>query len=193
MNSLQNILLEVYNDKRNVFKISDIAQLSGIDDEKSLAWRMNYYVRQGRLLNPRKGIYAKKGYKIEELATCLYTPSYISLEYVLQREGVVFQYDSKINLISYLNRTIEVGDYEISYRKMKGEILANLEGIKFENGIYMASAERAFLDLYYLCPHYYFDNISILNYKLIKKLLPLYSSKALELRTKKLFENVRYK
>ena len=96
MNSLQNILLEVYNDKRNVFKISDIAQLSGIDDEKSLAWRMNYYVRQGRLLNPRKGIYAKKGYKIEELATCLYTPSYISLEYVLQREGVVFQYDSKM-------------------------------------------------------------------------------------------------
>ena len=192
MSSLQNILLDIYNDKRNVFKISDIAQLSGIDDQKSLAWRMNYYVRQGRLLNPRKGIYAKNGFQMEELAACLYTPSYISLEYVLQREGVVFQYDSKITLVSYLNRTIEVGDYEISYRIMKGEILANLDGINFKNGIYIASAERAFLDLYYLNPHYYFDNISILNYKTIKKLLPLYSSKALELRTKKLFENVRH-
>lgn len=192
MNSSQNILLDIYNDKRNVFKISDIAQLSGIDDIKSLAWRMNYYVRQGRLLNPRKGIYAKNGFKMEELAACLYTPSYISLEYVLQRDGVVFQYDSKITLVSYLNRTIEVGDYEISYRIMKGEILANLDGINFKNGIYIASAERAFLDLYYLNPHYYFDNISILNYKIIKKLLPLYSSKALELRIKKLFENVRH-
>lgn len=192
MNSSQNILLDIYNDKRNVFKISDIAQLSGIDDIKSLAWRMNYYVRQGRLLNPRKGIYAKNGFKMEELAACLYTPSYISLEYVLQREGVVFQYDSKITLVSYLNRTIEVGDYEISYRIMKGGILANLNGINFKNGIYIASAERAFLDLYYLNPHYYFDNISILNYKTIIKLLPLYSSKALELRTKKLFENVRH-
>lgn len=192
MNSSQNILLDIYNDKRNVFKISDIAQLSGIDDIKSLAWRMNYYVRQGRLLNPRKGIYAKNGFKMEELAACLYTPSYISLEYVLQRDGVVFQYDSKITLVSYLNRTIGVGDYEISYRIMKGEILANLDGINFKNGIYIASAERAFLDLYYLNPHYYFDNISILNYKIIKKLLPLYSSKALELRIKKLFENVRH-
>lgn len=192
MNSSQNILLDVYNDKRNVFKISDIAQLSGVDDQKSLAWRMNYYVRQGRLLNPRKGIYAKNGFPMEELAACLYTPSYISLEYVLQREGVVFQYDSKITLVSYLNRTIEVGDYEISYRIIKGEILANLDGINFKKGIYIASAERAFLDLYYLNPHYYFDNISILNYKIIKKLLPLYSSKALELRIKKLFENVRH-
>jgi hypothetical protein len=192
MNSSQNILLDIYNDKRDVFKISDIAQLSGIDDIKSLAWRMNYYVRQGRLLNPRKGIYAKNGFKMEELAACLYTPSYISLEYVLQRDGVVFQYDSKITLVSYLNRTIEVGDYEISYRIMKGGILANLNGINFKNGIYIASAERAFLDLYYLNPHYYFDNISILNYKIIKKLLPLYSSKALELRIKKLFENVRH-
>ena len=192
MNSSQNILLDIYNDKRNVFKISDIAQLSGIDDIKSLAWRMNYYVRQGRLLNPRKGIYAKNGFHMEELAACLYTPSYISLEYVLQRDGVVFQYDSKITLVSYLNRTIEVGDYEISYRIMKGGILANLNGINFKNGIYIASAERAFLDLYYLNPHYYFDNISILNYKTIIKLLPLYSSKALELRTKKLFENVRH-
>ena len=189
MSSLRNILLDIYNDKRNVFKISDIAEMSGVDDNKTLSWRMNYYVRQGRLLNPRKGIYAKNGYSVEELASCLYTPSYISLDYVLKREGVVCQNVGTITLVGYLNRLIEIGNSLILYRKLKDEILTNYEGVRFENGVRIASAERAFLDMYYLSPNYSFSNINKLNYKIIKKLLPVYSSVALEIRTKQLFKD----
>jgi len=57
----------------------------------------------GERLNIRKGIYAKEDYKSEELACLLYTPTYISLGYVLQRSGITFQYDSAITNISYLN------------------------------------------------------------------------------------------
>lgn len=193
MYSSQNILLDIYKDKRNIFKISDISQFTGIDDEKSLAWRLNYYVRQGYLLNPRRGVYAKEGFRIEEFAACLYVPSYISLEYVLQRNGVVFQYDTRITMISYLNRTIEIENSEVSYRKVKGEILVNLKGLYISDGVYMASPERAFLDMSYLNPDFYFDNLSKLNTKKIDELLPIYSSKALEKRVKKLIDYDRHK
>jgi len=189
MNSSQNILLEIYKDKRNVFTVSDVAQLTGINNRTSLSWRLNYYVRQGQLLNPRRGVYTKQNYRIEELAACLYVPSYISFEYVLQRKGVVFQYDTKITMASYLSRTINIGDSEISYRKIKGEILVNMSGVDFIDGVFVASAERAFLDLFYLNPDFYFDNLSTLNKKKINELLPIYLSKALEKRVKNLLKN----
>jgi hypothetical protein len=85
----------------------------------SLNKRLNYHVQKGKLLNPRKGIYAKTGYNMLELAVLLYTPSYISLEYVLQRSGITFQFDSQITAVSYQTRTIEVEGVSLSYRKIK--------------------------------------------------------------------------
>ena len=67
-----------------------------------------YYAKKGVLLNPRKGVYAKPKYNEQEMACTLLSPSYISLEYVLARAGVTFQYSSEITCISYQNRTIEV-------------------------------------------------------------------------------------
>jgi len=134
--------------------------LVGVSDFKPLNKKLNYHVRTGKLLNPRKGIYAKPGYKPEELACIVYTPSYISLEYVLQRSGVIFQYGSVITSISYLSRRIEVDDMAYQYRKIKGDILANLNGInRLANHVNIASAERAFMDVMYLDPNYYFDNL----------------------------------
>ncbi|MEZ5070104.1 MAG: hypothetical protein R2751_03820 [Bacteroidales bacterium] len=151
---------------------------------------MNYYVRTGKLLNPRMGIYAKANYNPEELACLLYTPSYISLEYVLQKAGVVFQYDSRITTISYLSRQIEVDDMTIIYRKLKGEIIANMKGISRQsNQVNIATTERAFLDLLYLNKNYHFDNLHPLNQKNTFDLLPVYRSNALTDRVKKLFQD----
>ena len=72
-----SILLEVYKDSRTVFKIADIAMLFPFEDSRYLSDRMRYFVKTNRLLNPRKGIYAKPGYNPLELANILYTPAYI--------------------------------------------------------------------------------------------------------------------
>ncbi len=80
--------------------------LIGESEFKKLNERLNYHVRKGKLLRPRKGIYVKPGYKAEELACTLYTPSYISLEYVLQKAGVIFQYDDRITAVSYIPPSI---------------------------------------------------------------------------------------
>jgi hypothetical protein len=185
-NTNESIIISIYKNSRTVFRLKDVSLLVGDSNFQSLNKKVNYYVRTGKLLNPRKGIYAKPDYNPEELACIIYTPSYISLEYVLQRSGVIFQYGSVITSISYLNRRIEVDGMAYQYRKIKGDIFVNLQGINRQtNHVNIASAERAFLDVMYLDPNYYFDNLSTLNKNEVFKLTEIYRSKSLTERVKK--------
>jgi hypothetical protein len=190
----KDLILEIYQDKGTVYRFNDIAMMAGETNSNSLGKKLNKFVHLGKLLNPRKGIYAKSNFNPEELACILNTPSYISLEYVLQKAGVVFQYDSRITTVSYLSRDIEIDTQIYSYRKIKSEILIELRGIlRKDNGVNIATPERAFLDLLYLEKDYYFDNLNPLNKELIYKLLPVYNSNTLNDRVKKLFKNGQYK
>jgi hypothetical protein len=176
----KDIILEIYKHSCTVFRINDIALLTGRAKDGTLCKILHYYVKNGKLLNPRRGFYAKEGYKTEELACLLYPPTYISLEYVLQRAGVIFQYDSAITNVSYLSRETEISNQTFRYRQIKGEILTNTTGIMLnKNNINIASPERAFLDMLYLNKNFYFDNLHILNKKTIAKLLPIYNSQIL--------------
>jgi hypothetical protein len=170
--------------------LNDIALLVGETNFQSLNKKLNYYVRRGKLDNPRKGIYTKPEYNPEELACLIYTPSYISLNYVLQKAGVVFQYDSGITAVSYLSRSFKVDETTLIYHKIKGEVLVNTSGInRLENQVNIASTERAFLDIMYLNTEYYFDNLNSLSKKSINKLLPIYQSNALTKRVEKILQN----
>lgn len=189
MNSSQNnIIFRLYEMPQTVFSMTGIGLLTGENRDGILAKRLNYYVKEGKLLNPRRGFYAKKGYNPEELACMLYTPSYLSLEYVLQKAGVVFQYDSCLSSVSYLSRVIDIDGVEFRYRRIKGEILADTRGIICRGNINIATPERAFLDVMYLNSEYYFDNVHALNFKQISSLLPIYGNKRMEERAKKLFD-----
>ncbi len=186
--NIDSIIL-LYQIQDQVFNLKDIAVLFGETNFSTLSQKLNYYVRTGKLLNPRKGIYAKPGYSAEELAGKIYTPSYISLEYVLQQAGVVFQYDSRVTCVSYLSREIEVQAKTLSYRKIKGEILANMKGLELRSNVWVATPERACLDLLYLDKNYFFDNFAALNKRKIEELLPVYNSKALTARVQNLLKN----
>ena len=186
----QDIVFAVYKDKRTVFRLNDIALLLGETNFQSINKKLNYYVRTGKLKNPRKGIYTKPDYNPEELACTIFTPTYISLEYVLQKSGIIFQYDSGITAVSYLSRSIEVRGKTFVFRKIKGEILVNTAGInRHENHVNIASPERAFLDLMYLNTEYYFDNLNPLKKQIVYKLLSIYQSKSLSERVKKVLQN----
>ena len=194
MYSSQNIqndlIVKLYEDARTVFKISDIALLTEDNNPSSLARRLNYYVKTGKILNPRKGIYSKPGYNSEELSSKLFTPSYISLQHVLQRAGITFQYSETITALSYLSRELEVDGRTFTYRKAKQQILYNWAGvIQSEQGIFQATPERAFLDLCYLEPGFYFDNLNPLDRNLVAELLTVYSSSTLSLRIKNILES----
>ena len=183
-----DILFEIYKDSRTVFRINDIALLINSAD-RLLYQKLNKLVKKGKLLNIRKGIYAKEGYKSEELACLLYTPTYISLGYVLQRSGVIFQFDSAITNISYLNRDVCVNEQLILYRQMKREILLHTNGIINKNNTNVATPERAFLDTLYLNGYFYFDNIKPLNVNKIYEILPIYNSASLKKETEKILKS----
>lgn len=176
----KNIIFEIYRDSRTVFRINDIAILINEVKDSTLSKKLFYYVQTGKLLNPRKGFYAKIGYNPEEFACLLYTPTYISLEYVLQQSGVIFQFSNTLTNVSYLSREVEIDNYTFRYRQIKGEILINTSGIFLnKNNINTATTERAFLDMLYLDKDFYFDNLHVLDKKKLSKLLPLYKSQTL--------------
>lgn len=186
----KNFILDIYKDKRTVFRLPDISMLFPEEENKYLSNRMGYYVQTGRLLNPRKGIYAKPGYNPLEMANLLYTPSYISLEYVLQQAGLIFQYDTRYTSVSYLTREVEADRKIYSYRRIKEEVIMNTTGIVCgEGNINTATPERAFLDMLYLNKNFYFDNINLPDRQLIERIIPAYKSAALEKRVAKLFGN----
>ncbi|MGD2246426.1 MAG: hypothetical protein PVI11_07765 [Candidatus Aminicenantes bacterium] len=137
----------------------------------------------GKLHAIRKGIYAKdKNYDKLELANKIFTPAYISLETVLSREGIVFQHYDLIFVVSYLSRKISCDDQTYVFRRMKDVILTNSLGIEKKGNCYIASKERAFLDMIYLNKNYHFDNLSSINWDICFEMLPIYDNKAMAKR-----------
>ncbi len=136
-------------------------------------------------------MYSKdKNYDKFELAVNIYTPSYISFETVLYKAGAIFQYYNSIFVASYLTRDVNVDNQKYSYRKIKDTILTNQSGIKRNNNYYIASPERAFLDVVYLNKGYHFDNLSPIEWDKVFEILPVYKNKAMEKRVKEYYDNV---
>ena len=103
-----DILNTILSSSRTVFTPQWLALMDSNRCRESIYDSLRYYARTGALRSPRKGIYAKPKYDEQEMACALLKPSYISLEYVLARAGVTFQYSSDITCVSYQTRTIEV-------------------------------------------------------------------------------------
>ena len=58
--SQENIMLGLIESPRTAFSTKSIALLLNEKRDNLLTKKLNYYVQKGLLLNPRKGIYAKK-------------------------------------------------------------------------------------------------------------------------------------
>lgn len=148
----------------------------------NLKQRMSYFVRTGSIKKLRRGIYVKDNFDVLELSNKAYAPSYISLETVLAKEGLVFQYYESVSAISYVSRSVQIGKQTLIYRKIKNEILLNKQGIEKRGNVMMASKERAFLDAVFLYKDYHFDNLRPLDWTKIRELRSIYGSKALNKR-----------
>lgn len=187
MSSQKNVLEVILNSTRSVFNVQSLRMLTECEDSQKLTKSLHYYVKEGKISNPRRGIYTKATYDEQEMACSLFRPAYISLEYVLQRAGVVFQYDDTVTCVSYLNRIAEVDEKIYQFRIINPELWIGMEGIEQNDNILIATPERAFLDIFYLSAgNCYFDNLHPLNKTKVKQLLPLYQSKVLTERVTEL-------
>jgi hypothetical protein len=98
----------------------------------------------------------------------------------LQKSGIIFQYTSQITIVSYLSRILNVDSFSLRFRKIKNDILYNTSGITMHNnGINIATPERAFLDTLYLNNEIYLDSKQSLKEDIVYNLLSIYQSKQL--------------
>src|SRR3989344_3669321 len=184
----KDVIFELYKKPQTVFSFKELSILFPDLTYQSLKNKIQYALRANKLKNPRKGFYAKDNFNPYELANKIYSPSYISLESILQSEGLIFQADRTITAISYLTREIEIDGQKIFYRKIKNEILLNKEGIIEKDYFFSAIKERAFLDSVFLYKNYHFDNLEPLDWNKVSNLKKIYKSKILENRVNEYYQ-----
>ncbi len=175
---------------RTVFSTKDVALLWGEDKQQTVSGRLKKYVKVHKLVRAHHGIYAKDtNYHRFELATRIYTPSYISFETVLTRAGINFQRYDTIFVATYVTREIETDGQKISFLRMKDYALSNTLGIEHTAGIAMATKERAWLDRIYISQDYHFDNLGVLDWDKVFEILPIYHNKRMEKKVQTYFEH----
>jgi hypothetical protein len=175
---------------KTVFSTKDAALLWNETDNTVVTDRLKKYVKAGKLVRPYRSLYAKdKNYNRFEIATRIYTPSYISFETVLTRAGINFQFYSNVFVASYVTRNIQAGDQSISFVRMKDYVLSNTVGIEHADGIATATKERAFLDRIYVSKDYHFDNLNALDWDRVFEILPIYNNKRMEKKVNEYFDH----
>ena len=178
----EDMLFRIYSRRETVFTVNEIAQLLPGISYESLRDRLYYFTKIGKLKRIHQGIYAKEKYDTYELANKVYRPSYISLETVLAKGGIIFQHYDQVFAISYITRAVIIDKNKIQYRQIKKDVLVNTQGLEQKTGYYMATLERAFLDAVFIYKDYYFDNLGSIDWEKAFDLKQIYKSKILDKR-----------
>lgn len=175
-----NLIAKLYQSSKSILTIKDIALIWEETNTVNLLSKIKYYAKQGLLIRLTRGVFAKdKNYNPKELATSLYTPSYISFETVLREAGIIFQHHDSIFVAGPYPTTKKIGNTTITFRKLKDSVLYSSLGVKNENNYSIATPERAFLDTIYLSPKFYFDNLRSINWETCFELAKIYDNKQL--------------
>jgi len=187
---MDSLITKLYQSSKTILSNKDLALIWQENNEESLYAKTAYYVKQKALIRLTRGVFAKnKDYNPKELATSIYIPSYISFETVLRESGVIFQHYDTIFVVSKWPKTMIVDKCTITFRKLKDVVLYNSTGIISKDNYSIATTERAFLDMIYLFPNYYFDNLKSVNWEKCESLVKIYNNKELIKRLNKYRKN----
>ena len=187
---MDSLTAKLYQSPKTILTNKDLALIWEENNRSNLNAKTAYYVKQKALIRLTRGVFAKsKNYNPKELATSIYTPSYISFETVLREAGVIFQHYDTIFVASKWPKTMTVDKYTFTFRKLKDGVLYNSAGILNKDNYSIATLERAFLDIIYLFPNYYFDNLKPINWEQCAEMVKIYNNKQLVNRLNKYRRN----
>lgn len=181
-------LLKIIDSEKTVFSKNDLRLFLDFSTDWALDKYIYRSIKKGDLQKLSYGIYGLKKYNSLELATKLKKNSYISLETVLKKSWVIFQYYESIFSVSDNSVTKTIDGQRFEYQKIKNFILLNPKGLIYENNTLIASPERAVCDKIYLSKNYYFDDISGLNLEELEEISQIYNKRVI-LEVKKLIQN----
>ncbi len=177
---MDSLIAKLYRSPKTILTTKDLALLWEETNPINLKSKIGYYAKHGVLIRLTRGVFGKdKNYNPKELATSIYTPSYISFETVLREAGIIFQHYDTIFVAGPWPLTKKIGQHTFMFRKLKDSVLYSPSGVKNENNFSIATPERAFLDMIYLFPKYYFDNLKSINWELCFELAKIYDNQQL--------------
>mgnify|MGYP001570355057 FL=1 len=128
-----NLIAKLYQSPKTILTTKDIALIWEETNTANLLSKIKYYAKQGSLIRLTRGVFAKdKNYNPKELATSIYTPSYISFETVLREAGIIFQHHDSIFVAGPYPTTKKIDGNTIVFRKLKDSVLYSALGIKNE-------------------------------------------------------------
>lgn len=179
--------------KSTVFTISELKILFWIQNATQINAILQRMKHKNILKNIGYGLWVFQEYNPLELASKLTAPSYISLESVLQKSGIIFQhYEKTITLVSNNTFTKEIDGRIFEYHKIKNAILTNPIGLEYRGNFSIAKPERALCDMVYLYKQITFDNLTSLDYQQLETIAQIYP-KPTYLLIKKLIQNAQSK
>lgn len=154
---------------RKLFHTRDLALLWNIRDDNTLYTQIKRYVDKGILLPIHKGFYATVPLEtidpLELGINALHRYAYVSCEFILAKEGVIFQHSPLITLVSSVSRNFTLTTYQYHVRMLNNRYLYNDCGIESAGNYRKASIERSVADLLYFNPRFHIDNREGINWK----------------------------
>lgn len=158
------------------FSFADIRKIGGLNDQ-SLKKAIGRMVKSGELVKITRGIYTLDVTEInwEKLALEIYSPSYLSFEWVLGKYNILSQKALNLTLATTKrSKKLETPQNIIFYHHMQPKLFG---GYARQGDLFIADPEKAFIDLAYLSlngyAHFDFEemNLELLDKEKIKKYL----------------------
>lgn len=157
-----------------LFHASDLALLWEIDNQDTLNMTLKRYVDRGILNRIHKGFYTTTDLDnidpIDLGFSYLNVYSYLSLESILVKEGIIFQEIPYVTFASSKSTAFSIGEKSYKSRQLKDEYLYNTIGIEKIKGHYEANLERAIADMLYYNPQYHFDTTSNVDFDTVAEI-----------------------
>ena len=159
---------------RKIYHSNDLALLWDITNKNTLYTTIKRYVQKGVLVPIYKGMYSTVPLsKLDPLAlgkSIIHRYTYLSTESVLAQAGVIAQATYMVTFVSDLPKKVTVGSMSFLFRQLKAEYLNNPTGVINQNGVFMATTERAVADMLYFNPKYHFDVPESIDFKKVKSI-----------------------
>jgi predicted transcriptional regulator of viral defense system len=169
-------LSELIRLDKKLYHTNDLAILWGIANKQTLYMTITRYVDKGILFPVFKGLYSTIPLAslspIELGKAIIHRYTYLTTESVLSQAGIISQRVYDYTFVADQSKRVTVNQWSFRFRKLKAAYLYNPTGITNENGVFVASPDRAVADMLYYNPRYHFDvpeSIDFDRVKLIQK------------------------
>lgn len=144
-----------------IFHIKDLANIWNIGDPHLLRVTVNRYVKNKLLYQIYRGFYSLIPIEDQDPlllgAKAIHQFCYLTTESILFQTGYISKKITTHTFVGEKNKSFSIGRFNFICRQLSISFLYNSEGVNQNNGILLASVERAIADMLYFNPKYHFD------------------------------------